>query len=266
MKIMIGNSNPALGKAVCAFLGVEPLKVKYHSFPDQESHIDILENVRGKNIFILQSTSCPANHHIMELLFAIDALKRASAKIITCIVPYFGYARQDRKNGIRTCISAKLIADLLSYSGCHRILTVDLHSEQIQGFFNIHHDHIHAGMIFPHFIHFYDQNNHDVIISPDIGGISRARLVAGHFNKPIAVIDKRRTHHMVDFMQIIGEVKDKNCIIIDDIVDSAITLSQAALLLHRQGAKKISAYIKKLGVNGQNQTKRTKYVKKKHFS
>ena len=244
MKIVSGNSNIPLAQEISNYLKVPLLKATIKKFPDKEIFVEIQENVRGEDVFVIQSTSFPANDHLMELLVTIDALKRGSAKRIAAIMPYYGYARQDRKSGPRTPISAKLIANLISTAGADRALMVDLHAGQIQGFFDIPTDNLFAAPVFIEDIKTKFDNNETIIVSPDVGGVVRARAIAKRLDCDLAIIDKRREKASVsEVMNIIGEVKNKNCILIDDICDTAGTLSNAAKALNSKGAKSVYAYI-----------------------
>ena len=244
MNIISGNSNPQLAEAVSSELGEDIVNVTVTKFSDQEVFVEILENVRGKNLFVIQSTSAPANDHLMELLITIDALKRASANTITAVMPYFGYARQDRKVGPRTPISAKLVANILTSAGIDRLLTIDLHAGQIQGFFDIPVDNLYAAPIITNDIKEKYKNSDIVVISPDVGGVVRARNIANRINANLAIVDKRRDKANVsEVMNIIGDIKNKDCLVVDDIVDTAGTLCNAAEALINSGAKSVSAYI-----------------------
>ena len=244
MHIISGNSNPILAKQISKELKVEVIDVSVTKFSDQEVFVEINENIRGKNIFVIQSTSMPANDNIMELLITIDALKRASANTVTAVIPYFGYARQDRKVGPRTPISAKLVADILTTAGIDRLLTIDLHAGQIQGFFDIPVDNLYAAPVITKDILDNYKNKDLVIISPDVGGVVRARGIAKRINGDLAIVDKRRDKaNESEVMNIIGNIKDRDCIIVDDIVDTAGTLCNAAEALIKSGAKSVSAYI-----------------------
>ncbi len=244
MHIISGNSNPILANQISKELKVKIIDVTVTRFSDQEVFVEINENVRGKNIFVIQSTSMPANDHIMELLITIDALKRASASTVTAIIPYFGYARQDRKVGPRTPISAKLIADILTTAGIDRLLTIDLHAGQIQGFFDIPVDNLYAAPVITKDIIKNYKNKDLVIISPDVGGVVRARGIAKRINGDLAIVDKRRDKaNESEVMNIIGDINNRDCIIVDDIVDTAGTLCNAAEALIDAGAKSVSAYI-----------------------
>jgi ribose-phosphate pyrophosphokinase len=245
MKLLAGNSNRTLAQAVSTHLDVPLTKAQVKRFPDNEIWVTIDENVRGEDVFVLQSTSFPANDNLMELLICIDALKRASAKRITAVVPYFGYARQDRKTGGRTPISAKLVANLITRAGADRVLTMDLHSGQIQGFFDIPTDNLlaaplMAGDIKAH----YAKTNELLIVSPDVGGVVRALQVASRLNADLAIVDKRRSGPgKTEVANIIGDVAGRRLILFDDIVDSAGTLCNAAQSLVDAGATEVSAYV-----------------------
>ena len=244
MHIISGNSNPILAKEISLELKEKIIDVTVTKFSDQEVFVEINENIRGKNIFIIQSTSMPANDHIMELLITIDALKRASAQTVTAVIPYFGYARQDRKVGPRTPISAKLVADILTAAGIDRVLTIDLHAAQIQGFFDIPVDNLYAAPVITKDIKKNYQNKDIVVISPDVGGVVRARGIAKRIGGDLAIVDKRRDKANVsEVMNIIGDINGRDCIIVDDIVDTAGTLCNAAEALIKSGAKSVSAYI-----------------------
>ena len=244
MKIIAGNSNLPLSSDVGKYLQIELAKATIRRFADEEVYVEIKENIRGEDVFIIESTSYPANDNLMELLVIIDALKRASAKRITAVLPYFGYARQDRKPGPRTPISAKLVANLISTAGADRVLTVDLHAEQIQGFFDIPTDNLFAGPVFSRDIKDQFDLSNLVAVSPDIGGVVRARAIASKFGASIAIVDKRRPKAgESEVMNIIGEVDGKDCIILDDIIDSAGTICNAADKLIEIGAKSVTAYV-----------------------
>ena len=244
MKIVAGNSNRPLAEAICSYLHLPQTKAVVKRFNDMEVFVEIQENVRGQDMFVVQSTSFPANDHLMELLIIIDALKRASAKRITAVIPYFGYARQDRKSGSRTPISAKLVANLITRAGADRVLTMDLHADQIQGFFDIPTDNLFAGPVMVRDIKQHMDVANTVVVSPDVGGVVRARALAKRLATPLAIVDKRREKAgESEVMNIIGEVAGKSCILIDDIVDSGGTLCNAAEALMAQGAKDVSAYI-----------------------
>ena len=244
MHIISGNSNPILAKEISSELNEKIIDVTVTKFADQEVFVEINENIRGKNIFIIQSTSMPANDHLMELLITIDALKRASAQTVTAVIPYFGYARQDRKVGPRTPISAKLVADILTTAGIDRLLTIDLHAGQIQGFFDIPVDNLFAAPVITKDIKKNYNNKDIVVISPDVGGVVRARGIAKRIDGDLAIVDKRRDKANVsEVMNIIGDITGRDCIIVDDIVDTAGTLCNAADALIEAGAKSVSAYI-----------------------
>jgi len=244
MKIVSGNSNLPLAEKISAHLGVSLVDATIKKFPDKEIFVEIKENVRGEDVFVIQSTSFPANDHVMELLVTIDALKRGSAKRIAAIVPYYGYARQDRKSGPRTPISAKLVANLISIAGANRALMVDLHAGQIQGFFDIPTDNLFAAPVFISDIKKNFKSENTIIVSPDVGGVVRARAIAKRVDCDLAIIDKRRERASVsEVMNIIGEVEGKNCILIDDICDTAGTLTNAAAALKNDKAKSVYAYI-----------------------
>jgi ribose-phosphate pyrophosphokinase len=244
MKLLACNSNPILSQEIANYLGLKLIDAEVKKFADHEVFVEIKENVRGEDIFVVQSTSYPANDNIMELLIAIDALRRASAKRITAVIPYFGYARQDRKAAPRTPISAKLVANIITSAGADRVLTIDLHAGQIQGFFDIPLDNLYAA---PVFIRDIKQNfdlKNLVVVSPDVGGLVRARAIATKIGAELAIVDKRRPRAGVsEVMNIIGEVEGKNCIIVDDMVDSGGTLCNAADAILAKGAKTVSAYI-----------------------
>ena len=244
MKILSGNSNRPLAEAISACLNAPLTKAAIRRFSDLEVFVEILENVRGEDVFIIQSTSYPANDNLMELLVSIDALRRASAQRITAVIPYYGYARQDRKTGSRTPISAKLVANLITTAGADRVLTMDLHAGQIQGFFDIPTDNLFAAPVFLNDIEKSRAEGEElVIVSPDVGGVVRARAVAERLGAELAIIDKRREKAGVsEVMHIIGDVKDRRCILVDDIVDSAGTLCNAAEALMQDGAKAVQAY------------------------
>ena len=244
MYIISGNSNPILANQISKELKVKTIDVTVTRFSDQEVFVEINENIRGKNIFVIQSTSMPANDHIMELLITIDALKRASANTVTAVIPYFGYARQDRKVGPRTPISAKLVADVLTTAGIDRLLTIDLHAGQIQGFFDIPVDNLYAAPVITKDILENYKEKDLVIISPDVGGVVRARGIAKRINGDLAIVDKRRDKaNESEVMNIIGDINNRDCIIVDDIVDTAGTLCNAAEALINEGANSVSAYI-----------------------
>ena len=243
MKIVACNSKRAPGEAISAYLNLPLAKASTRRFSDLEVFVEILENVRGEDVFVIQSTSYPANDNVMELLVTLDALRRGSARRITAVMPYFGYARQDRKSGPRTPISAKLVANLITVAGADRVLTIDLHAGQIQGFFDIPLDNLAAGPVFTKDIEKRFNSGDLMVVSPDIGGVFRARLIAKRFDSDLAIIDKRRESAGVsEVMHVIGDVRDRRCILIDDIVDSAGTLCNAAVALMEAGAASVAAY------------------------
>jgi ribose-phosphate pyrophosphokinase len=244
MKIIACNSNRPLAEAICEYLELTPIEAAIRRFPDMEVFVEILENMRGEDVFVIQSTSYPANDNLMELLVVLDALKRASARRTTAVIPYYGYARQDRKSGPRTPISAKLVANLITAAGAHRVLTLDLHAAQVQGFFDIPTDNLFAEPVFSKDI----GDNYDgdtlMIVSPDVGGVVRARGLAKRLDADLAIIDKRRERAGVsEVVNIIGEVEGRNCVLLDDIVDTAGTLCNAAEALVDAGAATVSAYV-----------------------
>lgn len=244
MKIIAGNSNLPLANEIVKQLDLKLTDATITRFADMEVFVEINENMRGQDVFLIQSTSYPANDNIMELLVMMDALKRSSARRITAVIPYFGYARQDRKPAPRTPISAKLVANLITAAGADRVLTMDLHAGQIQGFFDIPVDNLYAQPVFVKDIEKNYKKENVTIISPDVGGVVRARSLAKRINANLAIIDKRREKAGVsEVMHIIGDVKDRDCIIVDDIVDSAGTLCNAAAALDAAGAKSVSSYI-----------------------
>ena len=245
MKIIACNSNKVLAESISSHIGVPLANASIRKFADHEIFVEINENIRGEDVFIIQSTSNPANDHLLELLICIDAAKRGSAKRITAVMPYYGYARQDRKTGPRTPITAKLVANLITSSGADRVLTMDLHAGQIQGFFDIPLDNIFsAPPIIKDMKEKFNNNQNLVIASPDVGGVVRARAFAKRLNAGLAIADKRREKAgESDVMNIIGDVKGTTCILLDDIVDSAGTLCNAATALKKEGAKEIYSYI-----------------------
>ena len=244
MKLLACNSNLALSEEIATTLNIPLTKASIKKFSDEEIFVEVNENVRGQDVYVIQSTSKPANDNLVELLVCIDALKRASAKQITAVIPYFGYARQDRKPGPRTPISAKLVANLITKSGADRVLTIDLHAGQIQGFFDIPVDNLYAAPILLEDIKKNYDLDRTVIISPDVGGVVRARYIANRLNVSLAIVDKRReAANISEVLNIIGDVKEKNCILIDDIVDTAGTLTNAGEALLHVGAKTVSAYV-----------------------
>ena len=244
IKLVAGNSNPRLADAIAAYLKTPLAKAVVRRFADMEIFVEIVDNVRGTDVFVIQSTSYPANDHLMELLIIIDALKRASARRITAVVPYFGYARQDRKPGPRTPISAKLVANLITNAGANRVLTVDLHAGQIQGFFDIPTDNLYASPVMVRDIRDRFDLSNVMVVSPDVGGVVRARALAKRINAPLAIIDKRRERAgESEVMNVIGDVEARICILVDDIVDSGGTLVNAADALLDHGAREVYAYI-----------------------
>lgn len=241
MKLFGGTSNPVLTQEVCNYLGIEPGKITAKTFSDGETQIEIHENIRNRDVFVLQSTNTPVNDNIMQLLIIMDALKRASAKRITAIIPYYGYGRQDRKVKPRVPISAKLVADLITTAGADRVVSLDLHAGQIQGYFNIPVDNLFAAPLLLKYMKSH-YNENVVIVSPDAGGVERARAFAKRLSATLAIIDKRRdAPNVSEAMNIIGEVEGKTAIILDDMVDTAGTLTQGAAALKKHGAKKIFA-------------------------
>lgn len=244
MKLIAGNSNRPLAEAISAYLNTPLTKASIRRFSDMEAYAEIQENVRGTDAFVIQSTSYPANDNLMELLITIDALRRGSARRITAVMPYFGYARQDRKTGGRTPISAKLVANLITAAGADRVLTMELHAGQIQGFFDLPVDNLIAGPVLVPDITESFKNDDVMIVSPDVGGVVRARALAKRISADLAIIDKRREKAGVsEVMNVIGNVEGKTCILVDDIVDSAGTLCNAAVALKEKGAKEVHAYV-----------------------
>ena len=244
IKLVAGNSNPRLADAIAAYLRVPLAKAVVRRFADMEIFVEILENVRGTDVFAIQSTSFPTNDHLMELLIIIDALRRASARRITAVLPYFGYARQDRKSGSRTPISAKLVANLITNAGADRVLTLDLHAGQIQGFFDIPTDNLFASPVMVRDVRERFDLSKVMVVSPDVGGVVRARQLAARINAPLAIIDKRRERAgESEVVNVIGDPAGKTCVLVDDIVDSGGTLVNAADALLEKGATDVSAYI-----------------------
>ncbi|HEX4890717.1 MAG TPA: ribose-phosphate pyrophosphokinase [Alphaproteobacteria bacterium] len=244
MKLLAGNSNFPLAEAIGAHLHLPLTKASVRRFADMEIYVEIQDNVRGEDVFVIQSTSFPANDHLMELLICIDALRRASARRITAVIPYFGYARQDRKTVPRAPISAKLVANMITIAGANRVLTIDLHAGQIQGFFDIPTDNLFAAPVLIRDIKDHFDNVKPVIISPDVGGVVRARALAQRLDGDLAIVDKRRERAgESEVMNIIGEVEGRVCIMVDDIVDSAGTLCNAAKSLKDHGATSVHAYV-----------------------
>ena len=244
MKIITGTSNIPLAKEVADYINIPLANAAIKRFADDEVFVEIKENIIGEDVFVICSTSYPANDNLVELLVTIDALKRASAKRITAVMPYYGYARQDRKAGPRTPISAKLVANLITTAGADRVLTIDLHAEQIQGFFDIPTDNLFAGPVFAKEINMKFEADNLVAVSPDVGGVVRTRGIANKLGASIAIIDKRRPKPgESEIMNIVGEVNGKDCIILDDIIDSAGTICNAADKLMEVGARSVAAYI-----------------------
>ena len=244
MKILSCNSNVDLAKSISQNLNSKLVKAEVKRFSDMEVFVEVQENVRGEDMFVIQSTSYPANDNLMELLVSLDALRRASARRITAVIPYYGYARQDRKSGPRTPISAKLVANLITKAGADRILTMDLHAGQIQGFFDIPTDNLFAAPVFVKDIEEKYKGKPLVIVSPDVGGVVRARAIARRINANLAIIDKRREKAgSSEVMNIIGDVKDHHCIIVDDIIDSGGTICNAAQALIDVGALSVDSYV-----------------------
>lgn len=243
-KVVAGNSNRPLAEAICSHLSIPLAKASVRRFADMEVFCEIQENVRGQDVFIIQSTSFPTNDHLMELLIITDALRRSSAKRITAVIPYFGYARQDRRASGRTPISAKLVSNLITHAGVDRVLTLDLHAGQIQGFFDIPTDNLFGAPLMARDIKDRLEWRNAMVVSPDVGGVVRARALAKRLDAPLAIVDKRRDRPgESEVMNIIGSVEGRSCILIDDIVDSGGTLVNAAEALLDQGAKEVFAYI-----------------------
>ena len=243
MKVFACNSNRPLAEAISACLNLPLSGASIRRFPDMEVFVEIHENVRGEDVFVIQSTCYPANDNVMELLVTLDALRRGSAQRITAVIPYYGYGRQDRKSGPRTPISAKLVANLITVAGADRVLTVDLHAGQIQGFFDIPLDNLYAAPVFVKDMERRFNSENMMVVSPDIGGVFRARLIAKRFGSDLAIVDKRRERAGVsEVMHVIGEVANRHCILIDDIVDSAGTLCNASEALMEAGAASVFAY------------------------
>jgi ribose-phosphate pyrophosphokinase len=245
MKLLSGNSNLTLAQAIADYLDMPLTKASVRRFADEEIFVEIQENVRGEDVFVVQSTGFPANDNLMELLICIDALKRASARRITAVIPYFGYARQDRKPGPRTPISAKLVANMITAAGADRVLSVDLHAGQIQGFFDIPTDNLFAAPVISADIQARFAGRNLMVVSPDVGGVVRARALSKRLdNAPLAIVDKRRERPgESEVMNIIGDVAGRFCILVDDIVDSAGTLCNAAAALREAGAEDVVAYV-----------------------
>ena len=244
MKLVTGNSNLKLANDISKYVGLELSNCDVKRFADKEIFVEMKENVRGEDVFVIQSTSYPANDNLMELLIIIDTLRRASAKRITAVVPYFGYARQDRKPGPRTPITSKLVANMIDKAGANRVLTMDLHAGQIQGFFDIPTDNLFAAPVLVEDIKSKLTSNTPIVVSPDVGGVVRARIIAKRIGADLAIVDKRREKAgESEVMNIIGDVKGKECFMIDDIVDSAGTLCNASDALIREGATKVYSYV-----------------------
>jgi len=244
MKLVAGNSNRSLAEAIAGYLNISLAKCMVRRFADQEIFVELQENVRGEDVFVIQSTSYPANDHLMELLIITDALRRSSARRITAVLPYFGYARQDRRAAGRTPISAKLVANLITRSGADRVLTMDLHAGQIQGFFDIPTDNLFAAPVMTRDIKERYDTSDIMVVSPDVGGVVRARAVAKRLGAPLAIVDKRRERPgESEVMNIIGSVEGRHCVLFDDIIDSGGTLCNAADALLAKGATFVTAYI-----------------------
>ena len=264
MKLVTGNSNLKLAKNIADYVGVGLSKCEVKRFADKEIFVEMHENVRGEDVFVIQSTSFPANDNLMELLIIIDTLRRASAKRITAVVPYFGYARQDRKPGPRTPITSKLVANMIDKAGANRVLTLDLHAGQIQGFFDIPTDNLFAAPVLTSNIKDKIKNKTPIIVSPDVGGVVRARIIASRIAADLAIVDKRRPKPgQSKVMNVIGNVKDKTCIIVDDIIDSGGTIINAAKALKDRGAKEVYVYITHGVLSGEAVDKIKKSVIKK---
>ena len=244
MKVFSGNSNRQLAEAICAYLKVPLGKASVRRFADQEIFVEVQENVRGEDVFLVQSSSYPANDNLMELLIMIDAMRRSSARRITAVIPYFGYARQDRRASGRTPISAKLVANLITEAGADRVLTLDLHAGQIQGFFDIPTDNLYAVPVIARDVRAHYGTSNVMVVSPDVGGVVRARSLAKRIDAQLAIVDKRRDRPgESEVMNVIGEVTGKDCLLFDDIVDSGGTLCNAAEALLAKGATSVTAYI-----------------------
>lgn len=244
MKIVAGNSNRPLAESIAAYCDSPLTDATIRRFSDQEVFVEIQENVRGEDMFLIQSTSFPANDNLMELLVTLDALRRASAKRVTAVIPYFGYARQDRKPGPRTPISAKLVANLITSAGADRVLTLDLHAGQIQGFFDIPVDNLFSAPVIENDIREVSPRDNLIVVSPDVGGVVRARAIAKRIDADLAIVDKRRERAGVsEVMNIIGDVRERRCVLVDDIIDSAGTVCNAANALQEAGATSVVAYV-----------------------
>ena len=243
MKIFAGNSNRPLADSICTTIGIEPGKIMLKAFPDGETFAKIEENVRGEDVFVVQSSCPPTNHHLMELFIIIDALKRASADRITAVMPFYGYARQDRKDQPRVPISAKLVANLLVAAGANRILTMDLHAQQIQGFFDIPVDHLYASPVIFDYLK-YSKHNDLVVVSPDVGGLKMAHAYSEMLNADLAIVAKRRTSATnTESIGIIGDIKGKRALLVDDITETAGALVNAAAILKEEGAESVRACV-----------------------
>jgi ribose-phosphate pyrophosphokinase len=244
MKLISCNSNIPLAEDISNYLGIPLTKANIKRFADMEVFVEILENVRGQDVFVIQSTSYPANDNMMELLITLDALRRASAKRVTAVIPYFGYARQDRKPGPRTPITAKLVSNIITEAGANRVLSLDLHAGQIQGFFDIPVDNLYAAPVIIDDIKKKYKDQDLMVVSPDVGGVVRARNIASKIGADLAIVDKRREKAGVsEVMNIIGDVEGRDCVLVDDIADSAGTLCNAAIALKKNGAKSVGAYV-----------------------
>lgn len=244
MKLIACNSNLPLSETIADELGVSLSSVTVRRFADMEISIEVHENMRGEDVFVIQSTSSPTNDHLMELLVMIDTLRRGSARRITAVMPYFGYARQDRKSGPRTPITAKLVANLLTEAGAHRVLTLDLHAMQIQGFFDIPVDNLYAAPLFVRDIRGRYEGRDVLVVSPDVGGVVRAREIAQRLNTTLAIVDKRRERPgLSEVMNVIGDVEGRDCVLVDDIIDSGGSLCNAAEALVKRGARSVEAYV-----------------------
>ena len=264
MKILSGTSNPLLSKSISKHLRLKLINTNIKNFADGEIYVEINENIRGNSVFVVQSTSTPANDNLMELLLCIDALRRSSAKNITAVIPYFGYARQDRKVVPRTSISAKVVSNLITNAGANRIVTVDLHAGQIQGFFDMPVDNLFTTPIFARYIKKNIKSNNLTCVSPDAGGIERTRGLAKKINAELAIIDKRRPQAgKSQVMNIIGDIKNKNCIIVDDIIDSGGTIVNAVEALIKKGAKDVHVFVTHAVLSGDavNKIKKSKIKK-----
>ena len=264
MKILSGTSNPSLSKSISKQLKLKLINTNIKNFADGEIYVEINENIRGNSVFVVQATSTPANDNLMELLLCIDALKRSSAKSVTAVIPYFGYARQDRKVVPRTSISAKVVSNLITKAGANRIVTVDLHAGQIQGFFDMPVDNLFTTPLFARYIKKNIKSKKLTCVSPDAGGIERTRRLAKKINADLAIIDKRRPHAgKSQVMNVIGEIKNKNCIIVDDIIDSGGTIVNAVDALIKKGARDVHVFVTHAVLSGDavNKIKKSKIKK-----